>query len=306
MDVYYLSIAYLSTMRNWTSDPAFRIGQFLFYYRLVGTALFELIGARVILLIFPNTFEYYFIAYEAVRLRWKPALRSARTWALVAAFIWIFIKLPQEYWIHVAQLDFTDTMRAHPGLAVAIVVALIGLAVAAVLLRHRLPPAEHPLRWEADPLPAAAGVAPASPRPFLSTVLLEKIVLLALISVIFSQFLPSVSASPLEVVLGVVVVVSLNTLLSTRLARRGDPRIESHALRFAALVALNTVLVLGTALILGGDTDIIGTALFFGYLVSLILTLFDAFRPVYDVRFPSEDRVASVHDLVRRVRMRVP
>ena len=28
-----------------------------------------------------------------------------------AAFIWIFIKLPQEYWIHVAQLDTTDLIK---------------------------------------------------------------------------------------------------------------------------------------------------------------------------------------------------
>ena len=29
----------------------------------------------------------------------------------MAAFIWIFIKLPQEWWIHIAQLDFTDFMK---------------------------------------------------------------------------------------------------------------------------------------------------------------------------------------------------
>jgi hypothetical protein len=36
LDIYYLSIAYLATTRNWTSDVAFRIARFLFYYRLVG------------------------------------------------------------------------------------------------------------------------------------------------------------------------------------------------------------------------------------------------------------------------------
>src|SRR3954452_7984737 len=29
LDIYYLSIAYLTMLRNWTSVPAFRIGQFL-------------------------------------------------------------------------------------------------------------------------------------------------------------------------------------------------------------------------------------------------------------------------------------
>ena len=36
MDVFYLAIAYLSTLRNWTSLPAFRVGRFLYFYRLVG------------------------------------------------------------------------------------------------------------------------------------------------------------------------------------------------------------------------------------------------------------------------------
>src|SRR5258708_2119529 len=34
LDIYYLAIAYLSTMRNWRSTPAFEIARFLFYYRL--------------------------------------------------------------------------------------------------------------------------------------------------------------------------------------------------------------------------------------------------------------------------------
>ena len=83
LDIYYLSIAYLSTMRNWTSDAAFRIAQFLFYYRLVGVALFELTDERLMLLLFPNTFEYFFIAYELVRLRYDPSRISARFWLLL-------------------------------------------------------------------------------------------------------------------------------------------------------------------------------------------------------------------------------
>ena len=39
---------------------------------------------------------------------------SATALVGMAAFIWIFIKLPQEWWIHVAQLDFTEFMDDHP------------------------------------------------------------------------------------------------------------------------------------------------------------------------------------------------
>ena len=72
MDVYYLAIAYLSTLRNWTSEPAVGVARFLYFYRLVGVVAFELTDWRPLLLIFPNTFEYFFIAYEIVRLRWNP------------------------------------------------------------------------------------------------------------------------------------------------------------------------------------------------------------------------------------------
>src|SRR5918994_7413852 len=72
LDIYYLTIAYISTLRNWTNRPAVLIARFLLYYRLIGVALFEATGVRELMVIFPNTFEYFFIFYEAVRVRWDP------------------------------------------------------------------------------------------------------------------------------------------------------------------------------------------------------------------------------------------
>ena len=111
LDIYYLSIAYLSTMRNWWNLAAFDMSRFLYYYRLVGVLLFEFLQIRALLLFFPNTFEYFFIFYEAVRLRWNPK-RMSQALVIGAAFaIWVFIKVPQEYWIHIAQLDVTDILK---------------------------------------------------------------------------------------------------------------------------------------------------------------------------------------------------
>src|SRR6476620_5416727 len=62
MDIFYLSLAYLAAMRNWDNLHAFAVARFLFYYRLVGAFLFEMTHERAVLLIFPNTFEYFFIA----------------------------------------------------------------------------------------------------------------------------------------------------------------------------------------------------------------------------------------------------
>ena len=154
MDVYYQAIAYLSTLRNWTSPSAYEVGRFLYFYRLIGVTAFELSGWRPLLLIFPNTFEYFFIAYEVVRTRRDPRRYTLRFWVWVAAVIWVVVKLPQEWWIHVAQLDFTDELSAHPWMGPTIVAALvIAGAVYWWYVRPRLSPPDWPLRAAADPDP---------------------------------------------------------------------------------------------------------------------------------------------------------
>ena len=111
LDIYYLTLAYISTLRNWTNRFAVSVVRFLLYYRLIGVVLFEFSGERWFLFLFPNTFEYVFIFYEAVRVRWDPTRMSKRLLLGATAFIWIVIKLPQEWWIHIAQLDVTDIVQ---------------------------------------------------------------------------------------------------------------------------------------------------------------------------------------------------
>lgn len=131
LDIYYLTIAYLATMRNWSNLTAFEVARFLLYYRLIGVVIYEFTHWRPILLIFPNTFEYFFIFYEAVRLRWNPRRMSSTVVYAAAAAIWIVIKLPQEYWIHVAQNDVTDTLREYPALIPALIVAIFAILAGA-------------------------------------------------------------------------------------------------------------------------------------------------------------------------------
>jgi len=78
---------------------------------------------------------------------------------------------------------------------------------------------------------------------------------------------------------------------------------ERAAARFVALVAANLALVFLGQLLLGGDAFQLGTGLFFAGLITLILWLFDMYRPIYDARFDrSPLGVTSVADFVRRVR----
>jgi hypothetical protein len=292
LDVYYLSLAYISTMRNWANIDAFGISRFLLYYRLVGVAAFELSGAqhRGILLIFPNTFEYFFIFLEAVALFWWPVRQSRRFWLWSAAFIWVVIKLPQEWWIHVAKLDFTDTVRDHPWFGVAVVVFL--LAVAAFCwfwVRPRLRPADHPLAIAAAPLPAGLEkgevrrLLRAQRGRVLDRLLVEKVVLLSLVSTIFAQILPNVDASPLQITAAVAVLVLVDSAVGLATARAGrgfDAAVPS----FLALAGVNLAFVGLLRLLAPGDTRVGGATLFFLFLITLVVSTLDRYAPVHSLR----------------------
>jgi len=258
MDVYYLAIAYLATMRNWASLPGYDVGRFLYFYRLVGVVAFELSQVRALLVVFPNTFEYFFIAYETVRARWQPLRMSLHKWIISAALIWIFIKLPQEYWIHVAQLDVTDTLQNYDW-AWPLLIAMV-LLLAAVLwfvVRPRVPEPDWELRVGADPLPggidtvAEQGAWRAGSSSVLSWATAEKIVLVGLISVIYAQTLPGVHVSNLQLFIGVGALVAMNTAISLAVARR-DRSIESVALAFAARLLVDIGIV-GMARVFAGS-----------------------------------------------------
>jgi hypothetical protein len=272
LDIYYLAIAYTTTLRNWTNLGAVRVAQFLFYYRLVGVLLFELYDERALLLIFPNTFEYFFIAYEAIRTRFDPGRRSVRFWVITAAAIWVFVKLPQEYWIHVAQLDFTDAVADHPWFGVACALGLLALAAGFwFAVRPRLPAPDWAWRFEADPLPALDR-APAPGRGEL----IEKAILLSLVSVIFGEMLPTVEMSALEVGIGVAAIVCANTAINRR---RGS------TLQFGVLLVLNLGFVyLGSRFISDSEDFPVGTGLFFAFLITLLTTLYDRYRLVFSLR----------------------
>lgn len=292
MDTYYLAIAYMATLRNWASLPAFEVGRFLYFYRLVGVVLFELTQLRALLLVFANTFEYFFLAYEGMRTRWDPQRWGARAWVAAAAAIWVFVKLPQEWWIHIAKLDFTDALADHAWFGPLVLAALVLVALVVwFVVRPRTAPPDWPLRIAADPLPeqvdSAAAVAAwtATSGRVISWVTLEKIVLVGLLSVLFAQVLPGVHASATEVFVGATVLVVINAVLTVA-GRRRSRSVESLTVAFLARTAVNVGVVVVEGLVLdhvGGRLDY-AHALFFVLLLSLVLTMHDRWHPVYDWR----------------------
>jgi hypothetical protein len=308
LDIYYLVIAYISTLRNWTNHFAFRLSRFLLYYRLVGVTLFELVHWRPLMLIFPNTFEYFFIFYEAYRLRWAPSRMTRRLVIGAAAAIWIFIKLPQEYWIHVAQLDTTDFIKteifglpvdatlsqmfqAAPGIFVAAgVLLLLILAGAWWLWTRRLPPADYALAFSAGDPPFAPEqmrrARASESQRLVNGALLEKVFLVSLVSIIFAQVLPEVQATNMQIAIGVAFVITINTVLSHWLARRGTEWVSTLQ-QFVVMAAVNLGLILVYGFVASrthGSINL-GNASFFASLLTLLVTLFDRYRPVYLARF---------------------
>jgi hypothetical protein len=320
LDIYYLAIAYIATMRNWTNLHAFGVSRFLWYYRLVGVVLFEALQIRALLFIFPNTFEYFFDFIEGVRTRWNPRRLSKRHVIYAAAFIWIFIKLPQEYWIHIAELDVTDFVREHIfdvpldtpwntilsdniPFFIGLIVAIIALVfVLRWVFMHKLPKPDWGWTFDAD---AHRDTDPAYqiqslPRGWdkyeqneasriFNQGMLEKIVLLTLIVGIFGKVLPGIQFSNLRLAIAVVVIVILNTVITEWLGRHGMS-FDTAMKEFIGVAAANLAIVLVYHLIVrrGEGSLQPGATIFFLFLVSIIIALFDRYRPIYLRRLEAE------------------
>jgi hypothetical protein len=292
LDVYYLSLAYLSMMRNWVSRDGFDVGRFLYYYRLVGVVLFEQTQIRALLLVFPNTFEYFFDAYEGIRTRWDPRRLGRALLIGIAAFIWIFLKLPQEWWIHVAQLDATAAIAAMPWIIVVVIAVIVALVVAARwVILHRLPAADHPFTLDADRhQPMVKGEAIDRERRdvmerVISLELLEKVVLIGLVAFIFSRMLPGADPTAIGIVIGVTIVVLADTLISRLLILRGE-RPHGAVKQFLVTLAVNVAIVLAGAFAIETLRGIqLQHAIVYVLLVSVIVTGYDRYRPLYKARF---------------------
>ncbi len=292
LDIFYLTIAFLAVYRNWTNTTAINVARFLWYYRLVGVWLFEVFQERWLLFVFPNTFEYFFIAYAAIRTQWDPRRLTDRTVIGLAAFIWIFIKLPQEWWIHIAQNDFTDFMRVdvfgttpttswgdaitnRPAVTLTLVVA-IGALVALALWAYRKAPAKDwSFRVDVDkPVPSIDLPDHAQAPLWIAPPFAEKLLLVGLLAAIFTSVL-DIDTQITGIVIGTSLIIAASVAVSEWLSRRG---IEwtSIALQWIVLALVNSALLGAYAALLGGETNR-SLIFFFGLLLTMVIVLYDRF-----------------------------
>ena len=117
--------------------------------------------------------------------------------------------------------------------------------------------------------------------------LLEKVVLIGLVSVIFSRMLPGAEPAAIDVLVGVAIVVVANTLVSSLLVRRGD-RPHGAIEQFVVTLAINVAIVLVGGLLIETLRGLqLEHALVFVLLLSVIVTGYDRYRPLYKARFAS-------------------
>lgn len=311
LDIYYLAVAYLATMRNWDNLAAFQIGRGLFYYRLAGVLAFELSGKRLLLAIFPNSFEPFFVYYELVRRMGNPLRLSRNAMLVVVGVIWFVVKLPHEWWVHIAQLDATDFIKtrilgAAPATSfwkaiveapavtgtLALITAILALVAWRFIRARRRQPSPNARQagvaglWDETRrrvrVAVLRGRAACSLRPW---VLVEKILLVGMISVVFQQILPGLEANGIYTGLFVAFsIVATDFLLRWGMRRFGVPVSASVDLAAIALLNFSVVLVFQYVVPFIRPGYHLASALIFAALVTLFVTLFDHYRPLYDVR----------------------
>jgi len=112
LDSYYLTLELIVALR-WVSAYARLPAILLYAYRGIGVIAFETTHARVLLLIFPNLFENWWL-YVVVVAQFFPRLypRSLRTVAMPMAVL-LVPKLMQEYVLHYAEAQPWDWLKHH-------------------------------------------------------------------------------------------------------------------------------------------------------------------------------------------------
>jgi hypothetical protein len=112
LDSYYYVLELVVALR-WANQWLRRPAVILFVYRIVGAVLFEMLGARVLLIIFPNLFENWWL-YCVVVLKWFPAIVPGNWRSTIIPMLLLLVpKLAQEYLLHVLEAEPWDWTKRN-------------------------------------------------------------------------------------------------------------------------------------------------------------------------------------------------
>jgi hypothetical protein len=104
LDSYYLTIELIVSLR-WDERIARVTSVWLYVWRILGVVVFEVTKLRPVLFFAPNLFENFFLFIAATR-RWWPAWRITTGKRLAVVLLLLYLpKIPQEYVLHVKQMQ---------------------------------------------------------------------------------------------------------------------------------------------------------------------------------------------------------
>ncbi|MBR91461.1 MAG: hypothetical protein CL903_01460 [Dehalococcoidia bacterium] len=95
LDLFYMSYFLIISLK-WEKTIK-KISFSLFFMRMIGLVFFELTGTRMILLIFPNVFEFWFIGITFFKFRKIQISNRNIFWILTISII---LKIVQEFILH--------------------------------------------------------------------------------------------------------------------------------------------------------------------------------------------------------------
>lgn len=97
-DIYYLSFEFLVAL-HWNDLLAKKAAATLFSWRLFGVILFEVTQIRKFLVLTPNIFEYFYLAFLTIK-KFKPEFRLTKKILIILVVAIGIPKLIQEYILH--------------------------------------------------------------------------------------------------------------------------------------------------------------------------------------------------------------
>jgi len=112
LDSYYLALELIVALR-WTSAWARVPAALLFAYRGIGVVVFEVTDLRVMLFVFPNLFENWWLYCVAVARFWPRLYPRSWRGMVVPLALLLIPKMGQEYLLHYREAQPWDWLKTH-------------------------------------------------------------------------------------------------------------------------------------------------------------------------------------------------
>lgn len=114
LDSYYLTLELIVALR-WKSPYARWPAVALFVYRALGVVLFELTERRIMLFLFPNLFENWWLYVVLVERFWPRLYPHSARSTTIPLVLLLIPKMAQEYLLHFAEAQPWNFLKKQLG-----------------------------------------------------------------------------------------------------------------------------------------------------------------------------------------------